>query len=220
MNCHNFMDRIEEYIEGSLAANARAEAAAHLADCKSCQQRVARIRTMRAALRTLPVPEPRAQFLQQALAQAQVSQTERRWRWPYVAGTALAASLALWLGFGWLPSLVPPWADKPVGVTITLHEPRAVQLAFSAEHELQQATLSIRLPDGVELQGFPGQREVRWQTDLAQGVNMLSLPLVAVSSSGGMLLARLEHGERATEITVPLHVNAPGRTSAVPRDYS
>lgn len=217
MNCHDFMDRIEEYLDGSLAAGAREPAATHLSTCISCQQRTARVQALRAALRDLPIPEPRPEFFTRALIHAQQSPPARRLRWPYVTGAALAASLALWLGFGWL---LQPAVDKPVGVTITLHEPRAVQLAFSAEHELQQATLSIRLPDGVELQGFPGQREVRWQTDLAQGVNMLSLPLVAVSSSGGTLLARLEHGERATEITVPLHVNAPGRTSAVPRDYS
>lgn len=219
MNCHDFMDRIEEYLDGSLGAVERETAAAHLTGCNSCQQRTARVQALRAALRDLPIPEPRPEFFARALIQAQQSHAGRRPRWPYLAGAALAASLALWLGFGWLPALLQT-ADRPIGVTIALHEPRAVQLAFSAEHALQQATLSIRLPDGVELQGFPGQREIRWQTDLARGVNMLSLPLVATSPSGGVLLARLEHGERATEITVPLRVGTPGRTSAVQQDYS
>jgi hypothetical protein len=219
MNCHHFMDQVEEYLDGSLGAAERENAATHVGGCISCQQRVARIRTLRAALRDLPVPEPRPDFFPQALAQARQTHHARSSRWPYFAGAALAASLALWLGFGWMPALLQT-ADGPIGVTITLHEPRAVQLAFNAEHELEQATLSIQLPDGIELQGFPGQREVRWQTDLARGVNMLSLPLVAMSSSGGMLLARLEHGERATEITVPLRVSAPGRTSALQQDYS
>lgn len=219
MNCQHFMDRIDEYLDGSLVAAECEKAMAHLADCNRCAQHVARVRAMRTALQSLPVPEPRPRFFEQALMQAQQRSRARFPGWTYVTGTALAASLALWLGFGWLPGLRQA-ADKPIGVTITLHEPRAVQLAFSAEHALQQATLSIQLPDGVELQGFPGQREVRWQTDLARGVNMLSLPLVATSPSGGLLLARLEHGERATEISIPLRVGAPRRSSAVQQDYS
>jgi hypothetical protein len=38
----------------------------------------------------------------------------------------------------------------------------------------------------------------------------LSLPLIAVSSPGGMMLARLEHGDRSTELAVQLRVNERG----------
>ncbi len=215
MNCREFMDRMEEYLDGKPGSAGHDLAAAHLQSCTLCQQRIARVRALRAALRELPIPEPRPEFFDRALEHARQSHTAPRSRWPYAAGAALAASLALWLGFNWLPSALPSRADKLAGVTITLHEPRAIQLAFNAERSLQDATLSIRLPDGVELQGFPGQHEIRWRTDLTRGVNMLSLPLIAVSPSGGTLLARLEHGERATEIAVPLRVSARSRRGAL-----
>ena len=56
--------------------------------------------------------------------------------------------------------------------------------------------LTVTLPDGVELDGFPGQREIAWQTSLNEGKNLLPLKLIAVSPMGGEVLARLEHGDR------------------------
>lgn len=210
MLCAEFTERLDEYLEGALANADHEAAAAHLRGCADCQRRVARGQALRAALRNLPVETPRPEFFEQALARARGSNDARRWAWPTLAGLALAASLALWLGFGWLPGA------RLAGVTIALHEARTVQLAFNAEQELRQATLSIRLPDGVELQGFPGQREVRWRADLARGVNVLSLPLIATSTSGGTLMARVEHAERSTELSVQLRVNKSGRTGALP----
>ena len=49
---------------------------------------------------------------------------------------------------------------------------------------------------GIELDGFPGQREITWETSLSEGKNLLPLTLVAVTPTGGELLARLEHDNR------------------------
>lgn len=206
MNCTDFLHRLDEYLEGSLGIG-HESAAAHVRGCAECRRRVARVRALRMALREVPVPEPRPDLLERAVARAAGSEFRARTRapWPYAAGLALAASFALWLGFGWLPGMLST-PDNAGAVTITLHQPRMVQLAFETGRELRQAALTIRLPQGVELEGFPGQREVRWHTDLVRGVNVLSLPLVAVAPSGGSLVARLEYDERVTELNVPLDV--------------
>lgn len=216
LNCRTFADRLDEYLEGALAHPAYDAAATHLQRCAACQRRVAHTQALRAALRTLPAPAPRSGFFEEALARAQGPRSTRRSGWAYLTGAALAASLALWIGAGRLPLWVHTPAPKPIGVTIALHETRTVQLAFNAERDLPQARLRITLPEGIELKGFPGQREVSWQTNIARGANLLSLPLTALSASGGSLLARLEHGDRSTELTVPLHVTAAAHTSALP----
>ena len=216
MNCRTFEDHLDEYLEGALAVNEYDTAAAHLQRCGDCQRRLARVQALRAALRNLPTPAPRPGFFEHALTRAQGSRAGRHPSWAYVTGAALAASLALWIGFGRLPDLLYAPAAKPIGVTIALHQARTVQLAFNAERDLHQATLSIILPDGVELQGFPGQHQVSWQTNIARGANVLSLPLIAVSPSSGVLLARLQHGDRSTQLSVPLQVDDPTRTSALP----
>jgi len=79
---------------------------------------------------------------------------------------------------------------------MTLEEPRTVNLVFASATALDSAMLTVTLPDGLELAGFPGQREIKWQTSLNEGKNFLPLTLIAVSPMGGEVLARLEHNDR------------------------
>jgi hypothetical protein len=79
---------------------------------------------------------------------------------------------------------------------MTLEEPRTVNLVFASTKALDMATLTVTLPAGIELAGFPGQREITWQTSLVEGKNFLPLKLIALSSAGGEVLARLEHDDR------------------------
>lgn len=207
MNCQEFLAQLDEYMAGELEPRVIDAAGAHLRACPACQQRLTRRHALRASLRSQDVPPPRPEFFGQALALARQSAPARSSLWPRLAGAALAASLALWIGFGWWPGAQPQSEPgKLAGIVISLHETQTVQLAFNAEQALSGATLHIRLPDGVEMQGFPGQREIRWRTDLARGVNLLSLPLTAVAASEGTLRARLEHNARSTEFIVPLRV--------------
>jgi hypothetical protein len=81
-------------------------------------------------------------------------------------------------------------------VTMALAEPRTVNLVFASTTALDSATLTVSLPDGIELDGFPGQREITWETSLREGKNLLPLTLVALTPAGGELLARLEHKDR------------------------
>lgn len=219
MNCHAFQQHLDEYLEGALAGLEYDAAAAHLQHCTDCQRRLARAQGLRAALRSLPIPPPRSGFLEQALAGAQRPQRIRHLGWAFATGAALAASLALWISLTPAPGLFAP-ATKPAGVVIALHETRTLQLAFNAERDLPHATLSIVLPAGVELRGFPGQHRISWQADIVRGANVLSLPLVAVSASDGKLLARLEQGERSTELTIPLHIDNSTPTSALPLTHA
>jgi hypothetical protein len=77
-----------------------------------------------------------------------------------------------------------------------LAEPRTVNLVFASATALDSATLTVSLPDGIQLDGFPGQREITWETSLQEGRNLLPLTLVALTPVGGELLAHLEHDDR------------------------
>jgi hypothetical protein len=103
------------------------------------------------------------------------------------------------------PSL--PDADAGIpGVTIAMEQPRTVNLVFASAQALDSATLTVTLPDGVELDGFPGQREVTWETSLDEGRNLLPLTLIALTPVGGELLARLEHDDRDRTFRLRLDV--------------
>ena len=156
-------------------------------------------RAIQALLKDYPMPEATADFYDQALARATREGTRRqRNRWLLTGfGSAVAAGLALWfVGTAFLtPSDIGNGIEVPA-VTMTVAEPRTVNLVFAAREPMDMATLTVNLPAGLELQGFPGQREVSWQTSLASGRNLLPLKLIATSSHGGEILATLEHNDR------------------------
>ncbi len=151
-------------------------------------------------LKDYPMPEADAGFYDQALVRATHEGSRRqRNKWMMTGfGAAIAATIAAWMIGGMLlndPQLPTPDAAIP-GVSIALAEPRTVNLVFASATALDSATLTVSLPDGIELDGFPGQREITWETSLQEGKNLLPLTLVAVTPAGGELLARLEHEDR------------------------
>ncbi len=163
---------------------------------------------IQALLKDYPMPEATAAFYDQALARA-THEGSRRQRKLWVMtgfGSAIAAGLVLWLiGGFFLTTPDSPTATQGIPeITMTLEQPRTVNLVFASAAALETATLTVTLPDGIELAGFPGQREIAWQTSLKEGRNLLPLELIAVSPIGGEVLARLEHNDR--DRTFRLHI--------------
>ncbi len=160
-------------------------------------------------LKDYPVPEAQAGFYDQALVQAAHQGTQRqRNRWLMTGfGSAIAAGLAIWVITAMLMTAPQvPGADPAIpGVTIALEQEQTVRLVFASATALDSATLTVALPEGIELAGFPGQREITWETSLNEGRNLLPLKLIALTPAGGELLAHLEHKDR--DRTFRLRVN-------------
>ena len=109
------------------------------------------------------------------------------------AGGAIAAGLVLWM-LGGMFLKTPEIAEPAMpSIVMTLEEPRTINLVFSSATALANATMTVILPQGVEVMGFAGQREITWMTSLTKGKNILPLTLIATSSKGGELMATLRH---------------------------
>ena len=160
-------------------------------------------------MKDYPMPEATTGFYDEALVTAaEEGRRRQKRRWLMTGfGSAVAAGLAIFVVAMMLasPADLPAVDDSIPGVTIALAEPRTVNLVFASAEALDTATLTVTLPEGIELDGFPGQREISWETSLAEGRNLLPLKLIAVSPVGGELLARLEHDDR--DRTFRLQVN-------------
>ena len=164
-----------------------------------------------ALLKDYPMPEATAGFYDQALVRATHEGTRRqRNRW-LVTGfsSAIAAGLVLWMIGGFFlatPDL--PVVDPTIpGITMTLEEPRTINLVFASAEQLDTATLTVRLPAGIEMLGFPGQREVTWETSLNVGKNLLPLKLIATSPMGGEVFAILQHNDRGRTFRLRVDVS-------------
>jgi hypothetical protein len=66
------------------------------------------------------------------------------------------------------------------------------------------AEIYVLLTGDVELDGYAGQRELRWHTDLATGSNQLVIPVVAIGSAGGQLLVEVEHDMKRRKFLVDI----------------
>ena len=102
---------------------------------------------------------------------------------------------------------VPNTESAIPGVTIALEQEHTVRLIFASATALDSAVLTVSLPEGIELAGFPGQREISWETSLQEGKNFLPLTLIALTPAGGELLARLEHEDRDRTFRLRLDVS-------------
>lgn len=164
-----------------------------------------------ALLKDYPMPEATAGYFDQTLVRATHEGSRRqRNRWVMTGfGSAIAAGLVLWMIGGFFlttPDL--PAADTAIaGITMTLEEARTINLVFASAEPLDAATLTVRLPEGIEMSGFPGQREVTWQTSLNVGKNLLPLKLIATSPLGGEVYAILQHDDRGRTFRLRVDVS-------------
>lgn len=166
---------------------------------------------LEALLKDYPMPAASENFFDQALVRATHEGNRRqRNRWLLTGfSSALAAGVVFWMIGGFLfttPDM--PAIDTAIpSIAMTVEEPRTVNLVFASAEKLDTATLTVSLPDGLELSGFPGQREVAWETNLKAGKNLLPLRLIATSPVSGELLATLEHDERGRTFRLQVNVS-------------
>jgi hypothetical protein len=168
---------------------------------------------LRRALKRIPAPEPRPEFIDRAFAkatgQAQAAAQPRRGalshlvsRWETWTGALVGAAVAVVLTL----FLLRPADLNPADITLALNETRAIDVLIDSERALEDATIRIVATGSVALDGFESDREIDWQTHLAPGNNVLSLPVVARSTGTGQLVAVIEHGGRTRRVTVTLNV--------------
>jgi hypothetical protein len=104
-------------------------------------------------------------------------------------------------------------SDIPV-VKINLNGIQPVKLAFNAPRAVERAKISITLPDNVFLKGFPGEKNIVWETDLAAGDNTLSLPIVGKQIRDDLvqdfLIAKVSHKGGEQSLSLRLRVVNPG----------
>lgn len=201
MDCETLSNRIDDYVDGGLPAAEAASVESHLAGCGSCTRDADLARRLRGALRNYgsrDIPEPDDRYFSLAVARAAADGSRRlRHRyWLKGFGTAIAAGLAIFAVTLMLLAPDESRLDPTVPtVSIALEQPHTVNLVFASAESLTDASLTVLLPEGIEMSGFAGQREITWTTSLVAGRNVLPLTLVAYRPGGGELVATLRHND-------------------------
>ena len=89
---------------------------------------------------------------------------------------------------------------------LTMNKESEVKLVFSSQQDLENVTLTLKTPEGVDIPGYENQRKIAWQTDLKQGRNVLELPVIARDKNGGPLTASIDYGDKSKEFNLLLKV--------------
>lgn len=140
-------------------------------------------------------PRPADGFYDRAIARAvHEGRSRQRRRWVMTGfGGAVAAAMALWIVSGVLMTAPNVQEASVPSVTMALEQPRTFNLVFSSATALENATMTVVLPEGVEIDGFAGQREITWMTSMREGRNILPLTLIATAPVSAELMATLRH---------------------------
>ena len=200
MNCEQLTEQFDDFMDRQPGDPDFRALDEHVAGCDTCTGRVQaeqRLRNTMQHYATASVPPRDSAYFDRVLVKAAISGAKHQGRVSWFRGfaTAAAAAVALWIIGGLLGN--SPQDPGPVvpAVTMSLEQPQTVNLVFSSANDLQDATLKLRLPPGIEVAGFAGQQEITWMTSLRQGKNVLPLKLIATSPTGGVVLATLQHDD-------------------------
>lgn len=196
MRCEDAVERIQTMSELGPELSA---AFVHVTSCDECRAALRAVEALR-SLRHEPLPVVDDDAASRAIDFAVAYEPDKRYRPGFVggmvSGLALAAAIAT-VAFGlWLRDVDGIDGAVLPQVRIALNQPHAVTVTLESPDALLAADVRVELRGAVALDGYEGQRELRWQTDLDRGVNQLTLPVVALGASGGQVLVEVTHGDK------------------------
>ena len=206
-------DAIEQISSGGSAADDFEAAMAHSTECGDCRAALRAIHALQPLRDELP-PLPSDLAMERAIDAALSSRPVQRYRRGFwsglAAGAALAATLAavaigVWLGTGDGDAT----RDLPE-VRLALNQPRDVTVTLESPEPLANAEVRVELRGAVALDGYVGQRELRWMTNLDRGINQLTLPVVALDAGGGQVLVEVTHGEKRRTFILDVRATVAG----------
>lgn len=203
MNCTDIKTHIDDYFDDRLSQIEKRAFEQHVSICSECSNNYEVRSMMLQELKNLPVAEPKAGFESRMFAEVRRQHREGH-RNRFAAGfvTAMAASVLLWfVSMIYMPQNLN---TQPEVISLAMNDVQTVSLSFDAVSDIESVNLSIGLPKNVEIDGYPGKKELAWKTRLQKGQNILALPVMAVDKGQGELVAQLSYGDKVKTFRIVL----------------
>lgn len=208
MKCEDIVELAQSGESGVMNETGRQFVMEHVAQCLDCQDAIRAVEATR-WLRNQPIEPANEELFARvmgAAVQQPASGSHRGagfWIGTGVGGAVAAAFFTAVIALGLLGA--PTTQDTgPAEFFVSLAEPRDLNIAIDVDSALPGATLSVSFFGGIELDGYASQRHLSWTADLHAGINKLTLPIIALDSSGGQVVVRLEHPDSQQEFLVQL----------------
>ena len=206
MNCESVVELLTGTTDGATALDRRV-AREHASSCPECRAAVMSVHALR-LVSVSPVHEaPPGAFERMLNRVAAGRNSEQRSPARFWQGVAVGAALAAGMAFAaitWLPGRGDPARDDLATsatpqLSLRVNETRDVSITLTTDEALEDAEIHVSLNGSIDLQGYAGERDLKWLADLDAGTNQLTLPIVATGAEGGQLLVEVTHdGKRRT----------------------
>ena len=174
MNCIDIEQRLDDILDSRLSNADQLALETHVSICDQCAAKLAEARSVSAGLSRLTIEEPSADFESRVFSKVrQHYQDKHENKFSTWAITAVAASLSIWL----IANVFLPmnrFVDTDT-IPIAFNQTSTVRLMFESQKSLQQVTLSIDLSEGVELNGYPGQKQLTWKNEFKTGCECVGI---------------------------------------------
>lgn len=208
MNCEHAVDLLTGAVDDATAA-ARRQAQEHVASCSDCRDAVVSVHALRlSSLAPVAKPQPDAFARAMSRAVGPAAAQSRPTRGPFWLGMGVGAALAASLAIAIVALLlVSPTANENAGsgspaLELAVNQPQNVSISLTTAQALADAEIHVTLSGSIDLDGFAGQRELSWHTNLDAGINQLTLPIVATGATGGQVLVEVAHGGKTRQFVV------------------
>lgn len=200
MNCTDIEQHMDGFLDQELSALQTQAFEQHVSRCNACADRVSAERHLRSMLQDLPVPPSSPDFKKRVFARVREEYPKETRHHPYAMPFATGfASVAIFGLSLWIYSGMQSTTDHKEYaqvVTVAMNQTQSLRLVFEAETAIEQAELTVDLPDNVRLVGYSGQNRLAWQTRLEKGQNVLELPVEVTGEGRGELLTQLSYHNR------------------------
>jgi len=216
MNCKLISPLIIEHVDGTLDEFQKRAVSTHIKSCKLCKNQVDNERLLQNSLKKLSEIEAPADFCKNVFAEIEEKRSRKTHFFTGIS-SAIAASMVFWLVFAPLQQVQqaqPQNAPRQHAIEIAVNDIENIRLSFEAPDNFKQVTLTVNLPEQIELKGFPGKRQISWETSLNSGSNILTLPVLGKTVGEGVVEAKISNSQKSK--TFKIHMTAtPGKQASL-----
>ncbi|MCB2183745.1 MAG: zf-HC2 domain-containing protein [Desulfobulbaceae bacterium] len=211
MNCNNAREYLDDYFDGMLDKDSKDEVLHHIIGCVSCHSVFENEKQLREMLHSLPAPVPSTDFKNKVVRRAiSEAQSIGRFRAALSFGGGLAAAIALWVLVSLSGNILPGGekqnSDILADMTLEVQRQTTIKMVFNAPHDMLHSQVTLQVPLNLEIVGFPGQREISWNTDLLKGKNLLEVPVVAKKAGQADLITFIDYQNKKKKLTLTTQI--------------
>jgi hypothetical protein len=213
---------LDLYAHEELAQHDREALLAHGRQCSRCGSALAAVQALR-ALNDSPAPSPAEGLLTRVTDAAARLHVEPRRRLPqanrFWLGAGLGGSMAAGILFtlAWFGGFFANVGGGEPTQLLALHGTRDVNIAIESPADIAQAEIRIVVSGNLSVNGYEHRDELRWSARLDRGVNLLTLPVVMRSPTGGHLLVEVAYGSERKTFAVLVRDEASASLESSPK---